>query len=119
MICLLTMSNPGDRKRSQQRLRQQRTGVALLLATAGVMAAAPVSASPLMQAALEGSVAVGARLDAAALAQASDCIPIGEGENCERQTLEQRRRQRSAAPTADPSSSESTPAAADGAAPMN
>ena len=109
------MANHGDLKRSQQHPRQQRTGVALLLATAGVMAASPVSASPLMQAALDGSAA-GARLDAAALAQASDCIPIGEGENCERQTLEQRRRQRTANPAADPSSPASNPGASDGSA---
>lgn len=109
------MANHGDLKRTQQQ-RQQRTGVALLLATAGVMAASSVSASPLMQAALEGSAAAGARLDAAALAQASDCIPIGEGENCERQTLEQRRRQPMANPAADPSSPASNPGASDGSA---
>lgn len=102
----------------------RRTGVALFLATAGLIAAPAVpaaampspGASPLMQAALNSAAAATGHQEAAALAQVSDCIPIGEGENCERQTLEQRRRQASPQPAATPAAAPSTSGSNPGAA---
>ena len=72
-------------------------------------------AAPAVQAVSLPSPAAAGSLDAAALAQVSDCIPIGEGENCERQTLEQRRRQASPQPAASPAADPSTPTANPGA----
>ncbi len=73
-------------------------------------------ASPLMQAALNSAAAATGHQEAAALAQVSDCIPIGEGENCERQTLEQRPRQASPQPAATPAAAPSTSGSNPGAA---
>lgn len=90
----------------------QRTSIALFLATAGMIG---------------GSAALPAPADAAfygpfsadrsqLLADISDCIPVGEGENCERESRNKRKKRSTANPAADDSSPTSNPGASDDSA---
>jgi hypothetical protein len=84
----------------------QRTSVALFLATSALIGTA---SAPLSQAA--SSTQFPAPRNSQQLAQATECVPIGEGENCARE------RTRSKKPAAAPTSSDSnTPSTGTGAA---
>lgn len=97
----------------------QRSSIALFLATAGlldlggsVLSSAEPLAWPLSQSA-----------QAHMLAEAVECVPIGEGENCERQSIDSAQpkvqsepKVQSGGPAADDSVPTSNPGASDGSA---
>lgn len=66
-----------------------RSSVALFLATAGLLSGAGAWSSP-AESLISPGAGRGLESQARQLAQASECVPIGEGENCENPS--QRRR---------------------------
>jgi hypothetical protein len=79
----------------------QRTSLALFLATASMIGGSAASAIPVDQATFNSFSAEKAQL----LAGSTECVPVGEGENCERET----RNKRKAKPVTNPAANPSTP----------
>jgi len=87
----------------------QRTSVALFLATSALMGAAAAPAA---------HTATGDQFPAPRnpqqLAQASECVPIGEGENCARERVRKTTAPATAAPAGEASGSGAAPKAVTG-----
>ena len=87
----------------------QRTSLALFLATASMIggSAAPVDAASLIPFSAE---------EAQLLADSAECVPVGEGENCEREKLNQKTKESVVNPAANDSIPASNPGADGGSA---
>ena len=87
----------------------QRTSLALFLATASMIggSAAPVDAGSLIPFSAE---------EAQLLADSAECVPVGEGENCEREKLNQKTKESVVNPAANDSIPASNPGADGGSA---
>ena len=91
----------------------QRSSIALFLATAGLMSAS----NPGLAAAETGLALATPTSHGQLLAQAVECVPIGEGENCERQIIKTiRPRDGIGGPAADNSAPTPNPGASNGSA---
>ena len=88
----------------------QRTSLALFLATASMIGGSAASASPVDAASLIHFSAEKAQL----LADSAECVPVGEGENCERETRNKRKAKPVTNPAPNPSTPTSNPGAVDG-----
>lgn len=87
----------------------QRTSVALFLATSALIGSTAAAAA---------HAATGQQFPAPRnpqqLAQAAECVPIGEGENCARDRVRQKKAPATAAPAGDASGSSAAPKAGTG-----
>lgn len=90
----------------------QRTSIALFLATAGIIGGSAALPAPAEAAFNRPFSADRSQL----LADSMDCVPVGEGENCERETRNKRKKRSTDNPAADDSSPTSNPGASDGSA---
>lgn len=91
----------------------QRTSIALFLATAGIMGgSAAIHAAASDVAPLASIPAQRAQL----LAEGVPCVPVGEGENCERETRNKRKQRSIDDPAPTDSSPNSNPGASEGSA---
>jgi hypothetical protein len=90
----------------------QRTSLALFLATASMIGASAASAAPVDAASFIPFSAEKAQL----FANSAECVPVGEGENCERETRNKRKAKPVTNPAANPSIPTSNPGAVDGSA---
>lgn len=88
----------------------QRTSLSLFLAMASMIGGSTASAAQLDVASFIPFSAEKAQL----LADSAECVPVGEGENCERETRNKRKAKPVANPAANPSIPTSNPGAVDG-----
>jgi hypothetical protein len=88
----------------------QRTSLALFLATASMIGGSAATAVPVDAASFIPFSAEKAQL----LADSAECVPVGEGENCERESRNKRKTKPAANPAANQSTPTSNPGAVDG-----